>query len=70
MFADCSEKRPAGLIRVDLIRRMMNPLDEYPDLFKRVTTSPYRQLMLAMDRPPAVSPGPLRPSLETGWNFG
>jgi hypothetical protein len=74
MFSDCSRNREAGLIRTDLIRRMMNPLDAYPDLFAfqhaGMTTRYLDLLNVQSDRPPQIKPGPLPTSLKTGWNFG
>lgn len=62
--------RDAGLIRTDIVRRMMNPLDAYPDLFDRVTTSPYRELMrVQSDLPPRVRPA-LPGPIGAGWAFG
>jgi hypothetical protein len=49
-------KRDCGIIRTDLVRRMLNPLDEYPDLFDRLTTSAYRNLQnRSVDEPPQVA---------------
>lgn len=56
--SDANAKRPAGFMRTDIVRQMMNPLDPYPDLFDRLTTSPYRRVMVQMDRAPEVEPTP------------
>lgn len=55
--SDASPDRPAGIIRTDLVRRMMNPLDPFPDTFDRTLFSPYRALMMDMQMPPRTSPG-------------
>lgn len=71
LCSENTEHRQAGIIRTDLIRRMMNPLDETLDLHTSLTTSRYRQFLnVPTDRPPEVRPGPLVTSLKTGWNFG
>lgn len=57
-MCDANPNRPAGILRTDIVRRMQDPLDDYPDLFDRLTTSPYRAVMVAMDQAPDIWPTP------------